>query len=48
MPFREINVKEKIEKAIKKNPELKRYMDAADQEYKAIKEGKLNKKIGDE
>lgn len=48
MSFRKINAKQEIEKAIKKNPELKKHMDAAEEEYKAIKEGKLNKKFGDE
>lgn len=47
MPFRKVNSKQETEKAIKKNPELKKYMDEAEEEYKSIKESRLNKKFGD-
>lgn len=46
LPFRKINAKEEIKKAIEKNPELEKYLKEAQREYEDIKVGKSNKKFG--
>ena len=47
MPFKKVNPKEEIDKAIKNNPELEKEIKKADKEYEDVKAGKTNKKFGD-
>jgi cell fate (sporulation/competence/biofilm development) regulator YlbF (YheA/YmcA/DUF963 family) len=45
MPFKKIDAKKELKRAIKESPELKELIEKADKEYQDIKAGKLNKKF---
>lgn len=47
MSFRKTNAKEEIEKAIKKNPKLKKEIQKSEKEWENIKSEKLNKRFGE-